>query len=146
MAATYEQVEAALLAPFVPIADGGLGEWSATTYVAYENVDLDTEAFKGSGSNQVPWVLIEVNGGQRNTVDMSQTRIGSATVIVSAHVPQGWGKASARAIIDAAIAIYSGRLFTAGTSTIKEYSISRPVQLPSDGWYKLAVQISFNVF
>ncbi len=141
MAATYEQVEAALLAPFVPIVDGGLGEWTATNYVTYENTDSDTEDFGGS-----PWVMVEVNGGNRSTVDMSKTRIGSATVFIAAHVPQGWGKAAARTIIDAAIAIYEGRIFTAGTSTIKEYNISRPVQLPSDGWYKLAIQISFNVF
>ena len=141
MAATFEQVEAALLAPWVPIADGGLGEWTATPYVTYENVDFDTKDF-GDG----PWMRVEINGGTRRTVDMSATQYGWPEVYIAAHVPLGRGKAQARALLDAAVAMYAGRLFTAGTSTIKEYSISQPVQLPADGWYKLAVNINMHLF
>lgn len=141
MSATYNQLEAALLAPFVSVSDGGLGEWSATDIVAYDNVDFDTNEAQGK-----PWLRISVNGGSRHINTMGFEYRGNPVVTIEAHIPLGWGKSLAWQIIDAAENIYHGRTFTVDNSTLIVRSISQPMQIPSDGWYKLAIQISFNQF
>lgn len=135
MAATYEEIEAALTSAWT-------SSWTATTYTAYENVDFDTASLDNSRES---WMEIRIVPGPQSLLDMKNGFIGTVDLIVSAHVPIGWGKSAARTLLDSANAIYEGADITAGTSMMHMYAKSAPVQLHSDGWYKMAVQFSFRL-
>jgi len=140
MAATLDQIEAALLAPFISVADGGTGAWTATSYVAYENVDFNAHSISD------PFISVVTNGGASTRVGVSNVEFGNPVVTISAFTPLGTGKASARVLLDTAAAIYRDVHFEAGTSNILAYSFSAPVELPHEGWYRLSQQISFKLF
>lgn len=140
MPATVDQIEAALLAPFLSVANGGTGAWTATDYVAYENVDFEAD------KRSEPFIAVVTNGGRSDRVGVSNVEFGNPTVTISAFTPLGTGKATARQLLDTAAAIYRDVHFEAGTSNILAYSFSAPVELPHEGWFRLSQQISFKLF
>lgn len=139
MAATVEQIEAALLAPW---ADG---TWTATDagLIAYDNV-----TFVPPADNTTPWMEVSASGGRTNTLELDQGVIGTPTVTVSAHVGQGQGKATARQLLDSASAMYQALgAIPVGTSHVRWRNDSEYVQTPAaDGWYKLTFQVNFTLY
>lgn len=143
MTATADQIEAALLAPWLSVADGGTGEWTATPYtnLAWDNATLDPATL----SDQSAWMEVTTSAGVRRKAGAGSVYTGHPSVLVCAHTPLGTGKRHARQLIDAACALYEERIFTVGPSKLWAYSFSQPMELPRDGWFKLACQISFRI-
>lgn len=141
MSATVDQIEAALLAPFLLTSDGGTEEWTGS---GYDAIAYDNAGFTPTGS---PWIEVVTSAGPQGalTVDVSQF-VANPTVIVSAHTAIGTGKAAARQLIDTAYAIYRGRIIQAGGCSLHAYAFSQPVELPYEGYYKLSGQISFRLY
>lgn len=143
MAATSDQIEAALLAPWQSIANGGTGEWTGTdaALVAFDNADFDPP-----NDNSTPWMEAEASSGRQDALDVGvATYTGMPTLTVSANVEVGRGKSIARQLLDAAVAMYAGKILTAGTSSLHAYSISPPIEtIGKSGWYRLSQQISFR--
>lgn len=135
--ATFDQIETALLAPWVSVADGGLGQWTATP-VAWENVDFDP-------SSLTAWVEVRLDAGQQAALTADDVFTGSPVMMISAYTKPGAGKQQNRQLLDTAIAMFKGNRITAGDASLRLYSISRMMQLPEDGWFKQAVQISFRL-
>ena len=135
--ATFDEIETALLAPWTPIADGGLGQWTATP-VAWENVALDPATLDA-------WMEVTIDPGQQKALTIDDVYVGTPVMMISAHTKPGVGKQAARQLLGAAVAMFKGIQFVAGTSTLRMYSVSRIVPLPADGWFKLSVQISFRL-
>ena len=136
--ATFDEIETALLAPWTPIEDGGMGQWVAAP-VAWENVPLDPATLDA-------WMEVAIDSGQQKILTMDDVYTGTPVMMISAYTKPGIGKQASRQLLDAAVAMFRGIQFVAGTSTLRMYSVSRVVELPYDGWYKLAVQISFRLF
>lgn len=143
MTATADQIEAALLAPWLSVSDGGTGEWVATPYenIGWDNVTLDPAAL----ADQSGWMEVSTSAGTRRKIGAGDVYASYPTVLVSAHTPIGTGKQRARQLIDAAAALYRERIFTVGPSKLWAYSFSQPMELPRDGWFKLSMQISFRI-
>lgn len=140
MTATVDQIEAALLAPFLTVADGGTEEWAGTGYdaIAYDNASFTPTT--------APWIEVATSAGAQRAQDVQAVVLtGHPTVIVSVHTEIGTGKRAARQLIDEAHAIYRGRQLNAGTSSLIAYAFSQPVEMPRDGYYKLVTQISFRL-
>lgn len=146
MAATADQIEEALLAPWQS-PDGGITPpvWAATTpdLIAFDNV-----TFTPPVDGVTPWVEVSASSGRTNTLEMDQGVIGTPTVTVSAHVGQGKGKTTARQLLDAASAMYQALgAIPAGTSHVRWRNDSEYVQTPAaDGWYKLSFQVNFILY
>lgn len=144
MAATLEQIEAALLSPWVPIADGGLGLWAETdqSAIAWDNLTFDPTTLPAG----TPWMEVSTSAGSLRRVGVGNLYFGTPTIIISAHTPLNTGKTGARALIDTAAAMYRDRQFIAGNSPMFAYAFSQPVEMPFSGYYKLSLQISFKLF
>lgn len=140
MSATVDQIEAALLAPFLTVADGGSQEWAGTGYdvIAYDNASFTPTT--------APWIEVVTSAGAQRAQDVQAVvLIGHPTVTIAVHTGIGSGKQAARQLIGEAHAIYRGRQIMAGTSSLIAYAFSQPVEMPRDGYYKLATQISFRL-
>lgn len=140
MAATVDEIESALLAPFLLTSDGGSEEWTGTGYdaIAYDNASFTPSA--------APWIEVVTSAGRQSRLGVGPVYGGHPTLTVYAHTAIGTGKAAARALIDEAVALYKGRVITAGSSTMQLYSYSPPVEMPADGYYKLGCMMSFRLF
>jgi hypothetical protein len=140
--ATSEEIESALLAPWQSPDDGITPpEWTAT---APELIAFDNATFTPPTDGVTAWMEVSTNAGPQRAQNIGATDfIGNPTLTIAAHAELGKGKATARQLIDSAVAMYRGRLIRVSDSTMVAYSISSPVPLPADGWFKLGVQISF---
>ena len=138
--ATFDEIETTLLAPWVSVADGGLGTWTGAP-VAWENVDFDPAVLDA-------WMEVTIDSGQQRALTVDDAYVGTPVMMICAHTKLGIGKQVARQALDAGVAMFRGvQLVTPGGSArLRMYSVSRMVKLPYDGWYKLAVQISFSLF
>jgi hypothetical protein len=141
MSATFDQIETALLAPWVAVADGGLGQWDLTAApVAWENVEFDP-------ASQLAWMKVTIDAGQQTALTVDDAYTGTPVMMIEAFTPLGQGKQAARQLLDTAVAMYRGVQIKAvgGGATLRMYSVSRIMPLPYDGWFRLAVQISFRL-
>lgn len=145
MTATAEQIESALLAPWVSPDGVTPPEWTGTdaNNVAFENAPFDPPS-----DNVTPWMEVETSSGRQDAMDIALSAYqGSPTVTVSANVGMGQGRGAARQLLDMAAAMYRGRIFQAGSGPIYAYSFSNPTRtVGKDGWYRLSMQISFRSY
>lgn len=143
MAATIDEIETALLAPWLSVENGGTGEWTATAQdaIAFDNAPLEPAALAAG----TPWMEVATSAGLIRKIGVGPVYAGFPTVTVSAHTPVGTGKRAARQLIDAAAALYRDRHISAGPSTMFAYAFSQPVEMPRDGFYKLTMQASFRL-
>jgi len=146
MSATADEIETALLAPWQSPDDGVTPpEWTGTPP---DLVAFDNSTFPPPSDNVTPWMEVYASAGRQDAVNIALTsNIGNPTVTVSANIGMGQGKSAARQLLDAAAALYRGRLFTAGTDTLHAYHFSEQVRtVGKDGWYRLSQQISFKSY
>lgn len=137
MAATISQIESAIQAAW----DAG---WTLTpagtvwaANVAFDPTTLAPGSF---------WVETDIAGGPMRAMTADDVFVGTPTLTVTVHTPLGTGMTAAAQMLDAATAIYQGISLVAGTSTLRPYSFSRPVEVPRDGWFNVSMQISFRMF
>ena len=135
MVATFDQIEAALQA----VWDAG---WTGTANVSNSNAVFDPTSLP-AGSY---WVETETSSGQQQVLSLDDSFWSMPTLAVTVHIPLDIGKPFATQVLDMAAALYRGVQITAGTSTMRAYSFSKPMPVPKDGWYSMSMQISFKLF
>lgn len=143
--ATMSEIKAALEAPWLSVANGGTEEWTGT---ALDLIAFGNSAFTPPADKYTPWMEVSVNPGRQDATDIGlYSNTGNPTVTISAHTALGIGEDMATQLLDMAAALYSGRIFTAGGSTLHAYSFSAPVETPGpNGWFRMSQQISFRSY
>ena len=137
MAATLSQIEAALDGVWPAL-------WTATPLanVAFCNTEFDTSALP-PGSY---WMEAAASAGATRVIGVGLYTIGWPRYMVTAHIPLGQQRAIALGLLDSAVAMFQGRVITAGTSTMVLMSVSSPVDTPRDGWFNLTIDMGFRLF
>lgn len=136
MAATFSQIQDALQAVF----DAG---WTATplanvvrTNVGFDPAQLTPGAY---------WMSVVIRSGPQSTISLDDVFVGTPIMVVTAHVPMMFGQLTTQ-LLDNAIALFKGVQVAAGTSTLRFYAASAPVEVETDGWFSETVQLSFRLF